>query len=58
MGGKSWTKEEIEVLVELYPTEDRSVVLGELPCRTWQAIWAKTCKLGIKRTKGIGHRKF
>jgi hypothetical protein len=47
----SWTQEEETIIRELYPTADAMEILQLIPNRSWQSIYARASKLGIKRER-------
>jgi very-short-patch-repair endonuclease len=45
----TWTAQEEERLIALYPVAPRSDVLGALPGRSWKAVGIRASKLGLGR---------
>jgi len=50
---KRWTKEEIKILRQVYPSEPKNIIQEKLNNKTWSSISAMACRLKIKRPKEI-----
>ena len=45
----NWTKEEDEIIKNIYENESRDKILRELPRRNWVGIQARASKIGVRR---------
>lgn len=48
-GSKDWTEQELLLIAELYPTTPQREMLEAMPSRTWNTIYQRAYKMGIKR---------
>ena len=56
MGVIWWTDPEREILKNLYPFEDKKIIIRKLKNKTWYACKKEAERLGIKRTAPKGGR--
>ena len=49
IGGKAWTQEEEDFLIEHFPTAKREVIINGLPHRSWQTVRRRAYILGLRR---------
>jgi hypothetical protein len=52
-----WTKEDVELLKEIYPYKTKSEIMGLLPNYCWKTIWSKAYALGLKRLNSYKNGK-
>src|SRR5438874_1791209 len=49
VSSKDWTDGELTLIAELYPTTPQLEMLKAMPIRTWNTIYQRAYKMGIKR---------
>ena len=53
---KTWTEEEIDVLVKNYNKVTNDELIKLIPAKTFSAIYKKAYKLGLRKTKEMEFR--
>jgi hypothetical protein len=53
----TWTPEEDKILIELYETAPREVILAKFPQRVWKSIYKRSVILNLKRPKDDAWKK-
>lgn len=49
MGGRPWSKDEIEKVKATFPVGSKAAIMGEVPNRSWVSIWQVAHKIGLVR---------